>query len=457
MPDSINTKRRRLLDRWVGLLQRHLPALSLPQAKGLALWSIGTVLARSCSLHAVVLALACWLPFSPLCLRRRLQEWYQEASAKKGHGTGAKGWHRRDWDPLVVAPSLLSWILEDWPGTQLVLALDPTNFSDRFTVLNISVLYRGCAIPVLWTVLEGGQPEAWEPHWERMLRLLAGVVPAGWQVLVLTDRGMYSPGLYRCLVELHWHPFLRIHAQGFYRPLDSRNWLDLQQLRPPREQAQAFPAEVFKNDPGRLDCTLVAFHGEGYAEPWLLVTDLKPEVARASWYGLRGWIEQGYKRVKGEGWNLPRTRITDPTRLARLWLAVAVATLWVLQVGGEAEEDESAAGTQAQASPNEDVVPRLPNLEPEAEAAGPGPAKPAGPRQRIWSVFSRGWNGVRNALALGLLVLGSWHPEPWPDHPVGGLPPTPAATAEAAPEQPRSASRGATACSIHAIHETDSS
>ena len=45
------------------LLRRRFPTLSSSQAFGLALWSIGIVLARSASLHAVVLALVCWLPW----------------------------------------------------------------------------------------------------------------------------------------------------------------------------------------------------------------------------------------------------------------------------------------------------------------------------------------------------------------------------------------------------------
>src|SRR6185437_11550973 len=102
--------------------------------------------------------------------------------------------------------------------------------------------------PVIWTVVEGGQPEAWEPHSERLLEELASRVPAGWQVLVLTDRGMYSPSLFRCLVALHWHPFLRIRAQGFYRATGSQKWRDLKKLRPQIGETQAFKAEVFKNE-----------------------------------------------------------------------------------------------------------------------------------------------------------------------------------------------------------------
>jgi hypothetical protein len=456
MATGLPTKRRALLARWTTLLRRHLPGMSLPEIKGLALWSLGIVLARSSSLHAVVLSLACWLSFKPLSLRRRLQEWYREAAAKKGHGTAAWGVQRRDWDPQTVAPDLLAWILEEWPSPQLVLALDPTNFGDRFTVLNISVLYRGCAIPVLWTVVEGGEPGAWEPHWERMLRELADHVAGAGQVLVLTDRGMYSPSLFRCLRdELHWHPLLRIRGQGRYRLVGSRNWLDLNDLRPTIGEPQAFRAEIFKNDAGRLEGTLLAFRGAGYAEPWLLVTDLPPEAAQARWYGLRAWIEQGYKRLKGEGWKLPRTRITDCRRLERLWLAVAVATLWVLKVGGAAEVAEAMAASDSSLGETA-AVPSRPDDVPREEVgpAGTGP-DPETPR-RTWSVFARGWNLVRNGLAVGLLMVGSWHPEPWPDHPPNGLPRT-AGAAQVAEGHPQTTHQKTTASSIRRIHEDNSS
>src|SRR5256714_3644486 len=191
MPATLTSKRRRTLQRWTTLLSRRFPLLSRPQVKGLALWSIGMVLAKATSLHAVVLALVCWLHFNPFSLFKRLQEWYLEAAAKKGHGSGAAGYQRRDWDPQHVCPYLLRWILDGWPNRQLVLALDPTNLGDRFTALNISVLYRGCAVPVSWTVLQGGQTEAWEPHWERMLRGLAAHVPAGLPGCQLNERCIY--------------------------------------------------------------------------------------------------------------------------------------------------------------------------------------------------------------------------------------------------------------------------
>jgi hypothetical protein len=240
--------------------------------------------------------------------------------------------------------------------------------------------------------------------------------------------------------------------------------LELKDLKPPVGQTHAQAASIFKNEEGRLHGTLVAYQGAGHAEPWLIVTDLPAALAEASWYGLRSWIEQGYKRVKGEGWKLQRTRITSCARLERLWLAVAVATLWVLEVGGEAEAEEQRAQEQRSGSRKQvgDDLPALPDLEPPASTGAPTSGQRRSGRcpegvggGRVWSVFGRGWNVLRNALAGGLLVLGSWHPEAWPDPPQVDLPATPtAATLRGViPEGAGPPGR----CSRDVIHTWDSS
>jgi hypothetical protein len=68
---------------------------------------------------------------------------------------------------------------------------------------------------------------------------------------------------------------------------------------------------------------------------WLIVTDLAPELGDVLWYSLRIGIECGYRDVKSDGWQWHKTRLTDPKRAERLWLAIAVATLWTLCVGSD--------------------------------------------------------------------------------------------------------------------------
>ncbi len=188
----------------------------------------------------------------------------------------------------------------------------------RFTVLVISVVYRGCAIPVAWRVVGAEQKGAWEPHWLGLLKKLAGCVPEHWTVIVTLDRGLYSPWLYAKIVSLGWHPFMRINKQGHFRPLGEAKFRGLATAAPTVGSAWCGKVDCFSQETSRLQFTLLARWDEGYEEVWLIVTDLAPEQATAVWYGMRSWIEGGFKDTKRGGWHWHQTKMTDPQRAERL-------------------------------------------------------------------------------------------------------------------------------------------
>jgi len=68
--------------------------------------------------------------------------------------------------------------------------------------LSISVVYRGCAVPVAWKVLKAQEKHAWKPEWQALLKRSQGLLPEGWTVIVLADRGLYAKWLFEAIVEL---------------------------------------------------------------------------------------------------------------------------------------------------------------------------------------------------------------------------------------------------------------
>ena len=68
---------------------------------------------------------------------------------------------RPNWG-LCFAP-LLRWVLAWWCSDRLALAVDPTLKGDDTTAIVISVVYRGCAIPVAWRILHANKPGAMDP------------------------------------------------------------------------------------------------------------------------------------------------------------------------------------------------------------------------------------------------------------------------------------------------------
>ncbi len=382
---------RKALSQWEASVSTHLGHLSRPQAHVLALWSYGMVLAKSCGITSVVALLADLLGSSESTLRQQLREWCYDAADKKGK-------QRDELDVTLCFGPLLGWIVSWWPKAEcrLALALDATTLTDRFTVLCISVLYRGCAIPVAWKLLREGEKGAWKPYWQALFTALQGRVPKGWTVIVLADRGLYAPWLFRCIQSLGWHPFLRINLGGKVRPLGTEHFVWLHTLVPQPGSSWCGVVDCFVEKTVR--CTLLACWEEGYADPWLILTDLAPEVGSVVWYSMRAWIEGGFKDTKRGGWQWHQTKMTDPARASRLWLAIAVATLWVVSVGGEADATLSVSGLEA-----------LPELHIARRTA----TKRS--RPRLQSCFAQGLRRVFVAvLTRRRLPLGRFIPEPWP-------------------------------------------
>ena len=56
--------------------------------------------------------------------------------------------------------------------------------------------------------------------------------PQGWTVIVLADRGLYAPWLFRRITRLGWHPFVRINTGGSFRPAGAPYWRPLASLTP---------------------------------------------------------------------------------------------------------------------------------------------------------------------------------------------------------------------------------
>lgn len=305
---------------------------------------------------------------------------------------------------------LVRWVLAWWAPAErrLVLAMDATTLGQRFTVLVISVVYRGCAIPVAWTVVSALTKGAWRPHWEALFTHLQDSVPADWTVLVLADRGLYARWLYRHICTLGWHPFLRINQQGQCRPLEEPRFRSLSTIVPQVGMRWSGSVDCFAGPGSRLRCTLVACWDAPHRDPWLILTDLPPEVADAAWYGMRTWIECMFRSTKRGGWQWHQTKMTDPERASRLWLAIAVATLWVVSVGGEADAALPASSLEE--------LPLLHVARRRARRAA---------RPRLLRCFRRGVLTILAALLQGdPLPLGRFLPEPWPcSTPSVALPP----------------------------------
>src|SRR2546421_2889545 len=326
------------LSSWKEEVSSAFAHLSKAQVRGLVLWSAGMALTGSGGINQISALLAQVLEQKEGSVFQRLREWYLDATHKRGD-------HRRELEVSRCFAPLLRWIVRSFAGEErrLALALDARTLGERWTVLAISVVIRGCAIPVAWKVIGAHAKGSWRPYWEELLERLKGSVPADWQVLVLADRGLYARWLYTAIVACGWHPFLRINlgVKARAKGEEEFDWIS-RWVGEPGAKWQG-EVECFAQKKSRLSCTLLMQWEEGYEHPWAVLTDLSPEAANIAWYGLRSWVECGFKDFKRGGFGWHHEKMQDAERVERLWLAMAVATVWIVSLGTQAESRLPAA------------------------------------------------------------------------------------------------------------------
>ena len=356
-----------VLYRLEALLGARLPSLRSAQVRGLALWVFGTVLAQNGCQNAVLGALSRWGRVTTL--RQYLREWLKDGSDKSRPCAS-------EVDVGACFPALLEWVIACSGTRQLALGLDATTCRDRVAALVLSVLYRGSGIPIAWQMLPGNQKGSWKRAVIDLLERFPPGSASGVSVVVMVDRGLWSQEIYQSIRRRGWHPLMRLQEEVFFRPQgEALNRARL--MLPGPGHAWIGTGEFFRDQKRRFSGTLAAVWLEGYKEPILCVTDLKPEEVEPLWYGLRTWIELGFRFLKSFGWQWERTRRMECVRVERHWLVLAVATLLVAANGTK----EELAGEKRSAAPLSN--PRR--------------------RCRFQSVLARGLRTLRDAFVRGHL------------------------------------------------------
>ena len=377
------------------------PQLTQPQLTGLVLWVCGAVLAGSACQNAVASALSPWGRWNNV--RQYLREWLYDGSDR------ARPCQTELDVSLCFAP-LLRWVLAWWPSGRLALAVDPTLKGDQTTAIVISVVYRGCAIPVAWHIHRATQRGSWMDPTVELLMELAPAVPKEMTVIVLSYRGIASPKLWRQIRAQGWHPYIRYRKNVRFCAQDGRR-LPAQHFVSRPDTAWIGRGTAFSTPNAKRRCTLLAVWYVEQEEPWIILTDLPTEDAGPSWYALRFWIELGFKAVKSLGWKWDKTRRTDPARISRHWLVLSVATLLAL-----------AYGTRVEDAHDRRIAPGILRTPPKAcpvlDTGTPTPSRrdPWGRPVRTVSVIRHGIDWLRRLLLRGRLWSRVWLlPEPWPE------------------------------------------
>jgi hypothetical protein len=308
----------KLLYQWATEIASHLPCLNSWQIENVALFSYGIIQAESCQQGEIARQVNCGERVESTSRR-----WRRFLNNERFPLTGFfEAWS--------------GWVAEGLKQACLTILVDETKLHDRMGIMMVGVAWEKRCIPLAWRTYRANcapdyPAEGQVKMIERLLQQVKAGLPAQTKVLVLADRGIgTSPALCRVVEQLGWQYLFRVTCQT--KIVTAAGGLTIAAQVQPGE-IWAAQGLVFKKR-GHIPAQARALWGEGYDEPWALVTNDARLTGHE--YARRNWQEQSFRDLKSAGWHWGASRVRQPDHVARLLVLLVVAYGWMVALGTQA-------------------------------------------------------------------------------------------------------------------------
>ena len=212
------------------------------------------------------------------------------------------------------------------PDREHLVAVDWTDRGE-YMLLQASLLYQRRALPVAWRhVWKGVFEKSQNAVEEELILALAKLLGPHRSWVLVADRGFGRAELFRTLDEARIGFVIR-DADGVWVKTETFEGM-LWDLPRQRQTAVAY-RNITYHKTKRLRVHLVVAHEEPAAAPWFLITNLEREAHLVQrLYAKRFGIEEGIRDAKS-GLGLKRLWLSDPERMDRMMIVVAIAMLLI--------------------------------------------------------------------------------------------------------------------------------
>lgn len=218
----------------------------------------------------------------------------------------------------------------------VTLVMDGSETGRGCMTLMVSILYRKRAIPLMWQTVEGNKGHLPEATHIALLKRLQGLFPPDCTVVFLGDGEFDGIGLLAAIAANGWEYVCRTARNRIL--IDGEDEFALSELAVARGDCIditdiGFTRANFQNT------TVIAWWHKAYEDPLYLVTNMECVEEACHWYRRRFRIETFFSDQKSRGFNLQKSHLSDPERIARFLIASCLAYVWMIYLGVQAKQD----------------------------------------------------------------------------------------------------------------------
>jgi hypothetical protein len=219
----------------------------------------------------------------------------------------------------------------------LLLIIDGSEVGRNGLALMINVVHGNRALPLVWVVVPGRKGHFPEDTHIQLLEQVHDLVPADATVVVLGDGEFDGITLQATITGYGWDYVCRT-AQNT-QLCEAGDWFTFAEVGVERGRRIALPGVLFTQQ-AYGPVLAIAWWEARCKEPIYLVTNLDLVTEACRWYRKRFQIETFFSDQKSRGFNLHKSHISNPSRLARLLIAACLAYIWIVYLGVIAKRDD---------------------------------------------------------------------------------------------------------------------
>jgi hypothetical protein len=228
-------------------------------------------------------------------------------------------------------------LLESLAHRVLLLAIDGSEVGRGCIILMVGVIYKKRALPIAWIVVQGCKGHFPEQTHIELVERVHTMVPQGCEVIFLGD-GEFDGIMLQATIDGYGWQYVCRSAKNAQLCEDDE-WFTFSELavRPGGDPIGvpevAFTLQAYG------PVLAIAWWKAGCKDPIYLVTNMELVDEACYWYAKRFRIETLFSDAKSRGFNLHKSHLSDPERLARLMIAACLAYIWIIYLGVVAQRD----------------------------------------------------------------------------------------------------------------------